>query len=168
MEAERSLVLSSGKVQQKLDRIAREIHERYFGDQDLVMIGVADRGYQVAQKLNAIVEEISDLRPELGSLSIDKDDPLATPPELSITPATLKDRPVLLVDDVLNSGKTLIHATHCLLEQPLKSLATVTLVDRKHRSFPIKADFVGLTLATTLKQHISVVIEEEQIAVYLD
>ena len=79
----------------------------------------------------------------------------------------LKNKIVILVDDVLNSGRTLIHATQAILETEVKGLQTVCLVDRKHRKFPIRADYVGLTLSTTLQEHITVEFNEND-QVYLE
>ena len=80
----------------------------------------------------------------------------------------LNNKSIILIDDVLNSGRTLIYATRYILESKLKYLTTVVLVDRKHRKFPIKANFVGLTLSTTLQEHISVDFKEDGIKVFLD
>ena len=78
------------------------------------------------------------------------------------------NKSIILIDDVLNSGRTLIYATRYILDSDIKYLTTVVLVDRKHRKFPIKANFVGLTLSTTLQEHISVDFKEDGIKVFLD
>jgi len=80
----------------------------------------------------------------------------------------LNNKSIILIDDVLNSGRTLIYATRYILDSDLKHLTTVALVDRKHRKFPIKANFVGLTLSTTLQEHISVDFKEDGMEVFLD
>ena len=80
----------------------------------------------------------------------------------------MNNKKVVLIDDVLNSGKTLMHAASFLLNQDIKKMNTVVLVDRRHRNFPIKADFVGLTLSTTIQEHINVEILENKISVYLE
>jgi pyrimidine operon attenuation protein/uracil phosphoribosyltransferase len=87
---------------------------------------------------------------------LDKDKPLEAPVKLSLELDALRDRTVVLVDDVLMSGRTLMHAAAHLVSVPLKRLTTVVLVDRRHRSYPIRADIVGLTLSTTTQEHISV------------
>lgn len=96
------------------------------------------------------------LAADLVELKLDKDAPLERPVSLSVDPDTLRDRVVVLVDDVLMSGRTLMHAASFLVQVPLKKLTTVVLVDRRHRAYPIRADIVGLTLSTTLQEHISV------------
>jgi len=103
---------------------------------------------------------------ERVDLKLDKDRPLEEPVVLSVELDTLKGRTVLLVDDVLMSGRTLMYAAAHLVSVPLKQLTTVVLVDRRHRTFPIRADIVGLTLSTTLREHISVELGRRD-AVYL-
>ncbi len=159
-------VLSQRKVGQKLDRIAREIYEHNFRQEEVVLVGIADRGSVIARRLKAILEEISPLTVHLASLRLDKNDPLNAPITLDAD-VELGGRSVVLVDDVLNAGRTLIYAARELLAYPVQKLKTVVLVDRQHRNFPIKVDFVGLTLATTLKEHIRVELDNEWEGVYL-
>ena len=88
--------------------------------------------------------------------------------DIVLLPISMNNKKVVLIDDVLNSGKTLMHAASFLLNQDIKKMNTVVLVDRRHRNFPIKADFVGLTLSTTIQEHINVEILENKISVYLE
>jgi pyrimidine operon attenuation protein/uracil phosphoribosyltransferase len=110
----------------------------------------------IAERLAARLSTGTDLKVDLVKLQLDKDAPLDRPLELSIPPETLRDRVVVLVDDVLMSGRTLMHAASFLIQVPLKKLTTVVLVDRRHRTYPIRVNIVGLTLSTTLQEHISV------------
>lgn len=166
MAAERTQVLDHEKVQRKLERIAHQLHEENFGEKGIVMVGIAPRGLKLAQRLGERLQQISDLKVELVELKLDKDDPLGAPVKLTIDTADLKDRVVVLVDDVLMSGRTLMHAAAHLVRVPLRKLTTVVLVDRRHRTYPIRADIVGLTLSTTLQEHISVELGRKD-AVYL-
>jgi pyrimidine operon attenuation protein/uracil phosphoribosyltransferase len=154
--SERTIVLDHDRVQRKLQRIAHQLHEENHEEQVVMLVGVAPRGHALAKRLGEMLASISDLQVELIELKLDKDAPLEKPVKLSIDPATLKDRVVVLVDDVLMSGRTLMHAAAFLVQVPLKKLTTVVLVDRRHRTYPIRADIVGLTLSTTLQEHISV------------
>lgn len=160
-------ILSSKQWQQKMDRIAHQIHENYFDEQELVIIGIVDRGYQLAEQLAHRLRTIANFKLELGSIQLDKDAPLSSAPKLSIDESVYADQPVVLVDDVLNSGKTLVYALAHLLKGNPKTVKTVTLVDRRHRKFPIKADYVGMTLSTTIQEHISVRFEGEETKVVL-
>ncbi|MBL8002004.1 MAG: phosphoribosyltransferase [Flavobacteriales bacterium] len=166
MAADRTQVLDHEKVQRKLERIAHQLHEENFGEKGIVMVGVAPRGLKLAQRLGERLQQISDLKVELVELKLDKDDPLGAPVKLTIDTADLKDRVVVLVDDVLMSGRTLMHAAAHLVRVPLRKLTTVVLVDRRHRTYPIRADIVGLTLSTTVQEHISVELGRKD-AVYL-
>ncbi len=152
----KTIVLDHDRVQRKLTRIVHQLHEEYHAEQDIVLVGIAPRGLTLAKRLQAGLSEATDMKVELVELKLDKDAPLERPAKLSVEPSTLRDRVVVLVDDVLMSGRTLMHAASFLVQVPLKKLTTVVLVDRRHRAYPIRADIVGLTLSTTLQEHISV------------
>ena len=153
---ERTLVLDHERVQRKLQRIAHQLHEDNFEEKTLVFVGVAPRGTIVAERLARTLGDISGIHVELVSMELDKNDPLQKAVKLSCELSALENKVVILVDDVLMSGRTLMYGATHLLGVPLKKMTTVVLVDRRHRSFPIRADIVGLTLCTTLQEHISV------------
>ena len=156
MAAERTVVLEHDRIQRKLRRIAFRIYEDNVHETSLVLVGVAPRGAKLAARLKAHLEEISPLKVELHELVLDKDAPVKAPAKIGKGDVDLDGRVVILVDDVLMSGRTLMYAAAHLVGSPLKRLITVVLVDRLHRTFPIRADIVGLTLSTTLQEHISV------------
>jgi pyrimidine operon attenuation protein / uracil phosphoribosyltransferase len=156
MAPERTLLIDHARVQRKLERIAIQLCEETWSEKKLVVVGIAPRGLLLAQRLVALVGKVSKARIELVELTLDKDDPLTGPVSLSIPLAQLQDRTVVLVDDVLMSGRTLMHAAAHLVQVKLTKLTTVVLVDRRHRAYPIRADIVGLTLSSTLQEHISV------------
>lgn len=162
----RTTVLDHDRVQRKLERIAHQLHEENWEEKGIVLVGVAPRGSTVAKRLATRLAAISDLKVDLVELTLDKDAPLEKPVKLSMDHAKLQDRVVVLVDDVLMSGRTLMHAAAFLVKVPLKKLTTVVLVDRRHRTYPIRADIVGLTLSTTLQEHISVELGRKDV-VYL-
>ncbi len=169
MNKDQIAILSSLQVEQKLQRIARELIELHYDKEEIVIIGISDRGVKIAKKIQCILNQISKLKLSFLTLTLNKDNPNAHTIKLSGDKAKLTNKAVILIDDVLNSGKTLIHATSFLLEEDILQLNTVVLVDRRHRLFPIRADFVGLTLSTTLKEHISVVeVSEDKFEVYLN
>jgi len=154
--ANKITVLDHDRVQRKLERIAHQLHEENFEEKGIMLIGVADRGALLTERLAKRLGEISDLSISTATIKLDKDEPLEKPIALSIDQKELKDQVVVLVDDVLMSGRTLMHAASYLVQSPLKKLVTVVLVDRLHRTFPIRANIVGLTLSTTMREHISV------------
>lgn len=163
---ERTLVLDHEQVQRKLQRIAHQLHEQHFAEKAITLVGVAPRGALLADRLADLLERISEIKVHRAQLRMDKDDPLGGTIVLEGDSAAVKKGTVVLVDDVLMSGRTLIYAAAHLLGNSVRKLNTVVLVDRRHRTFPIRADIVGLTLSTTLKEHISVELGKKD-AVYL-
>ncbi|MFN6177148.1 MAG: phosphoribosyltransferase family protein [Flavobacteriales bacterium] len=165
--SERTIVLDHEHVQRKLQRIAHQLHEENYSEKSIVVVGVAPRGMALAKRLQGLLSAMASFEVELVELALDKDKPLEAPVKLSTELASLRGRTVVLVDDVLMSGRTLMYAAAHLVTVPLKRLTTVVLVDRRHRSYPIRADIVGLTLSTTTQEHISVELGRKD-TVYLD
>jgi len=168
MESVKTLILSTIQVEQKIQRIAHQILEKNYDEKEIVLIGIANRGYLLAEKINAALQNITKIKVTLHKLKLHKDKPLDNDVDFSEDLDYLNNKSIILIDDVLNSGRTLIYATRYILDSDIKYLTTVVLVDRKHRKFPIKANFVGLTLSTTLQEHISVDFEKSGIKVFLD
>lgn len=167
MDKEKSRILTSHQIQQKLTRMAHEIYENNYKEKEIVLIGIAGQGNVVAERLAQICSSISDVTVTLGNIKINKEKPLSEGVASSLDMKHLHNKSVILVDDVLNSGKTMIYAVKHLLNSDLKNLATAVLVERFHRKFPVRADFVGLTLSTNMKEHVSVEIEGKGAGVYL-
>lgn len=163
----RTLILDHDQIDKKVKRIAHHIYENHYKQKEIAIVGIVDRGYELAQRISKVLGEISPLKIHTYSLTVDKDEPLAEV-EFSGDFSELKGKVVILVDDVLNSGRTLIYAAKVLVEYDPKILATATLVDRIHRKFPIRADYVGLTLSTNLKEHIAVELGGKKEAAYLE
>lgn len=147
-------ILNTQQIQQKLNRLAYEIYEHTVDEKEIILAGIDGNGYLVAKKLNDVLKKIAKYKITLGKICLDKKNPLAKKPTIDFTEAAYKNKTVIVVDDVLNSGKTLIYAVQLFLNQPIKKLHTLVLVDRSHTQYPIKADFVGLSLSTTLQEHI--------------
>lgn len=165
--ANRTLILDQDQIDKKVNRIAHHIYEIHYKQKEITIIGIVDRGFELAKKISKVLSDISPLEIKLHRLTVDKDKPLSDV-EFSGDFSELKGKVVVLVDDVLNSGRTLIHATRIILEHDPKVLATAILVDRIHRKFPIRADYVGLTLSTNLKEHIHVELGGKTEAAYLE
>jgi pyrimidine operon attenuation protein/uracil phosphoribosyltransferase len=167
MAKERTQIMSATQIQQKLTRMAHEIYENYYQEKELTLIGIEGRGKEVAKRLSEILSSISAISVKLEFIELNKDKPLSGAISYTGETKNLKGKAIILVDDVLNSGRTLIYAAKHLLDAEPKSMTTAVLVDRFHRRFPIRADYVGLTLSTNLKEHIEVVMGGEDEAVYL-
>ena len=163
----RTKILDSHEIKLKINRLAWEIYEDNLSQEKIILIGVTGRGEKLAKKINDILVKISNINIQLGCINLDKDTPYDNP--ISVIPKDIEyaDQNVILVDDVLNSGKTLIYACKYFLNTSLMSLSTVVLVERTHNRFPIKANYVGLSLATTLQEYIKVELEGKRQGVYL-
>lgn len=167
MSAVQTVVLNATQVSQKIDRLAFQIHENTYNEKEIIIAGIAGNGFKLAELLAQRLANLSDVKVTLVSVKVNKRDPLAVDASVAIEKADVEDRVVILVDDVLNSGKTLIYGIRHFLQVRLKALRTVALVDRDHKRFPVKADYVGLVLSTTLQEHVRVELGDEM-AVYLE
>jgi pyrimidine operon attenuation protein/uracil phosphoribosyltransferase len=147
-------ILDTIQIQQKLNRLAFEVYENNFAEKELLVVGIDGNGYKVAIQLVAKLKEISGMKISLGKISLNKEKPWEGEPVVDFEEKQFVNKTIILVDDVLNSGKTLMYAVKLFLDKPVKKINTVILVDRSHTRFPVKADYVGLTLSTTLQEHI--------------
>ncbi len=147
-------ILNAKRIQQKLNRLAYEVYENNFEEKELLIAGIEGNGYIVAKRICEVLKKVSKTKLTLGKISINKKNPLAEEATVDFTDKDYKNKTVILVDDVLNSGKTLIYGVKIFLDKPVKKINTLVLVDRSHTRFPVKADFVGLSLSTTLQEHI--------------
>ena len=152
-------ILESDQIERKLQRIARQIIEEFHTEDGLHLITIAGNGEPVGKRIGEIIEAIGGLEVKPSVLTLNKANPLEGDIALSAASETLTGQSVIVLDDVLNSGKTLMYAVHHILSAGPKRVATAVLIDRIHRSFPVRADFCGLTLSTNLKEHIEVSIE---------
>lgn len=161
------LILNHQQIQQKINRMAYQIFENNFAESYIVLAGIEQRGFILAQRIEAALKKFSSQNIILLSVDVEKDAPYQKNQAPIIAADLIKDKVVIVVDDVLNSGKTLIYGVNRFLHAPVKKISTLVLVDRNHKSFPVNADYVGLSLATTFKQHIKVVFSESGDAAYL-
>lgn len=164
-----TLILNSKQIQQKINRIAYEIYENNYDEKEIIIAGIADNGYLLAKRIAEVLKKISPIVVNnVISIQVNKQNPLSEEIKINLSDKALKNKVIILVDDVLNSGKTLIFGAKPFLSTSIKRLITVVLVDRGHNRFPIKADFVGLSLSTTLREHVTVEMEKNgKEAVYL-
>jgi pyrimidine operon attenuation protein/uracil phosphoribosyltransferase len=161
-------ILSHQQIQYKIARIAYQIYEANVDEKQLVIAGIDGGGLRFAQKLQKVLEEITDAEIILCKVFMDKKNPILSGVTTSIPEEAYRDKSVVLVDDVLNSGTTLIYGVHHFLRTPLKQLKTAVLVNRNHKKYPVKADYKGLSLSTSLQEHITVTFETKNDGVYLD
>lgn len=167
MASKPNLILDRDRINQIIRRIAFEIYENNFNEEKLYIVGLYDRGYSLAEQLFQQVSAIADgVEVHLLCLKIDKNNPLSSEIELDMNISELAGQSIILVDDVLNSGKTLMHALKALLTVDIRKIKTAVLVNRSHKRFPIKANYKGYELSTTIDEHVEVRLEGEA-GVYL-
>lgn len=161
-----NIILNNQEIEHKIKRIAYQIYETFVDEQEIVIAGIASNGFVFAKKLALALENISSIKVSLCEVYIDKQNPNA-PVTTSLSQAQYENKGLVLVDDVLNSGTTLIYGVKHFLDVPLKKLKTAVLVDRNHKKYPVKADFKGISLSTSLLEHVQVVFEEDKDYAYL-
>ena len=150
-----TVILTEQQINQKIKRIAFQILENNIEEKQIYIAGIAENGFIFAEKLKDELEENSNKKITLCKVNIDKENPLDTV-TTSISINDLADQSVVLVDDVLNSGKTLIYAVRHFLQVPLNKFKTAVLVNRNHKNFPVKSDFKGISLSTSLEEHVEI------------
>jgi pyrimidine operon attenuation protein/uracil phosphoribosyltransferase len=155
----KNIILTNQEIEHKIKRIAYQIYETFVDEQEIVIAGIASNGFTFAKKIAAVLETISPLTVTLCEVHINKQDP-QSPIRTSITQEQYTNKGLILVDDVLNSGTTLIYAVKHFIDVPLKKFKTAVLVDRNHKKYPVKADFKGISLSTSLFEHVQVVFDE--------
>ena len=155
------LILNSEEIHQKTKRIAYQIVEDNYDETEIIMIGIMPNGYGYAQQLKKEIDAIDDVKVTLIEVDLNKKKPLEGEIKLALGKKTLDNKTVIIVDDVANTGKTLYYALKPIMEFSPKKVQAAVLVDRQHKLFPVSPDFVGLSLSTTLQEHISVEFDEK-------
>ena len=159
-------ILNKEEIQDKIKRISYEIYEENFESKSLIICGIEKNGSEIARKVIKELKSICNIKIEFISISLNKKNPLNSI-KIESSKNKIKDKPIILIDDVSNTGKTLIHVIKELIEFEPKKINTAVLVNRDHSLFPIKINFIGLSLSTSINNHIEVVLNENDIRAYL-
>jgi pyrimidine operon attenuation protein/uracil phosphoribosyltransferase len=154
----KNIILTNQQIEHTIKRIAYQIYETFVEEEEIVIAGITSNGYTFAEKIAQTLATISPIKISLCEVHINKQNP-ELPITTSLTKEQYSNKGLILVDDVLSSGTTLIYAVRHFLDVPLKKFKTVVLVDRNHKKFPIKADFKGISLSTSLLEHVDVVFD---------
>ena len=161
-------ILSHLQIQYKIERIAYQIYEANVNEKEIIIAGIDGGGLQFAKKIVSKLKKITEAKITLCKLSMDKTNPLKSGVSTSMAEEEFVNKSVVIVDDVLNSGTTLIYGVHHFLKTPLKQLKTAVLVNRNHKKYPVKADYKGISLSTSLQEHVNVRFETKNDRVFLD
>lgn len=167
MALTKNTILSHKEIEHKIKRIAYQIYECNVDETEIVIAGIESNGYLLAKKIKANLDKISSIDTILCKVKIDKKEP-TNPINTSIDSKDYSNKSLVLVDDVLNSGSTLIYGIKHFLDVPLKQFKTAVLVNRNHKKFPVKADFKGISLSTSLFEHVHVNLSKQPYEAYLD
>ncbi|MDA9067770.1 phosphoribosyltransferase family protein [Flavobacteriaceae bacterium] len=151
----KNIILNNEQINQKIARIAHQIIESNIDEKEIIIAGIEKNGFIIASKLKQNLSNISDIKITTCSVNINKKNPLD-----EVTTSISKDyyfnKSIVLVDDVLNSGATLIYAVKHFLNTEIKQFKTAVLINRNHKKYPVKADFKGISLSTTTISHVKV------------
>jgi pyrimidine operon attenuation protein/uracil phosphoribosyltransferase len=159
-------ILDNSQIKRKIKRISLQIIESNINEKEIILAGVEKNGFLLAKELNKEINNLSDLNTIVCNIKIDKKNPIDST-RISVDLSSFQSKSIVVIDDVLNSGSTLMYAVKYFLETDLKQLKTAVLVDRNHKKFPIKADFKGVSLSTSLQNHVNVVFNEDSIEAFL-
>lgn len=167
MIAERSLILDARQIKQKIRRMASEIYEHNFKEKGLILAGIEGHGYTLAKLLATELDKISPAPVKLVKVSLDKSAPQQSEIALDCDLKEIRKKCIIIVDDVLNTGRTFAYGMKPFLNTEVKKIETAVLVNRSHTLFPIYPQYTGYELATTLKEHVEVRLDKDDTGVYL-
>ena len=162
-----NIILDQKQIDHKIRRIAYQIYENNVSEKEVVIAGIFENGFIFAKKIKIVIEKISPIKIIMCKVMIDKKNPIE-PITTSLESKIYKNKSLVLVDDVLHSGTTLIYGIKHFLQVPLKQFNTAVLVDRNHKKYPVKADFKGISLSTSINENVSVVFEKGNYFARLD
>ncbi len=155
----KNIILTNQEIEHKIKRIAYQIYETFVDEKEVILAGIASNGFVFAERIAQELKKISPLEVSLCEVRINKQNPESAV-STSLSKEQYANKGLILVDDVLNSGTTLIYAIRHFLDVPLKKFKTAVLVDRNHKKYPVKADFKGISLSTSILEHVQVVFDE--------
>ena len=159
-------ILDYQSIKKKIRRISLQILESNIDQDEIIIAGIDLNGFIIAKKISQEISKISEINIKLCKVKIDKKNPL-NDISTSLNFEDYQNKSLVIIDDVLNSGATLMYSVKYFLNTKIKSLKTAVLVDRNHKKYPIKADFKGLSLSTSIQSKVEVVIDEKKIEAFL-
>ncbi|MBL6647163.1 MAG: phosphoribosyltransferase [Flavobacteriaceae bacterium] len=162
----KNCILTADQSALRIRRIAFQIHESNTDVDEIVVAGIMSSGFKLAEEIARVLTEITPIKVVCCQVNINKKTPLESI-STSLKASDYRDKSIVLIDDVLNSGKTLAYGIRHFLEVPLKRFKTAVLIDRNHKNYPVKADFKGLSLSTSLHEHVEVIHSDKGFEAYL-
>ncbi len=151
--SDKNYILTREVAEKKLQRMAYEIVERNVGESQLILAGIKESGLIIANKIKDLLQPIYKGESTVIEIGLDK----RNPTDIAISPSIdFNDKVIIVTDDVVNGGRTLLYALKPFLSFQVKKIQTLVLVERTHKAFPVTSDYVGLSVATTVQDHIVV------------
>jgi len=167
MKNKRNLILSNEQVKQKIRRIAYQILENNYDEEEVFLAGIWEHGYRVAKLLKEELDSIANFSVQLIKIELDKALPTQSDITLDKDISLVNEKVIILIDDVLNTGRTLVYSLKPFLNVRVKKIEIASLVNRSHTSFPVSCTYTGFELSTTINDHVEVIIENNEVNVYL-
>lgn len=164
---EQTIILTPIQIKRKLERIAYEILENNYQEKEIFFVGIRERGTKIAKKIAQVLGKISEIKVEVIRVELNKAAPLEDDIAFNKKAVEFDKKVVILIDDVANTGRTMCYAIKPLLNYIPKKIEVAVLIDRDHKAFPITADYIGLTLSTSIQDHIYVELDSGKEKVYL-
>lgn len=165
--ADKNIILTHEEINQKIKRIAYEIWENNFKEKEILLAGIEGQGYVLAELIADALQKVSTLKIKLIKVSLDKLAPTQSDISINGETSDLRNKTIVLVDDVLNTGRTLAYSMKPFLQVKVKKLEVAVLVNRSHTQFPVSSNYTGYELATTINEHVEVVLGKTNREVYL-
>lgn len=162
-----AVILNDTQVRRKIRRMAYEIYENNYTETEMILAGILEQGFELAKLLAHELQDISGMSVTLVQISLAKDKPTQSDITLSCEDKSLKNKSVVIVDDVLNTGRTLAYSLKPFLSVKVKRLEVAVLVNRSHTRFPVSARYSGYELGTTINEHVLVKLSEKNLEVFL-
>ena len=166
----KDIILAHKQITHIIKRMAYQVYEDNISEEELIVAGVRGEGFILAQLIADELEKISDLNIELLAIEIDKKNQIEK--DIVLNPKRsaedLHQKSVVVIDDVLNSGSTLLFSLQPFLKQPMRQIKTAVLVNRNHKKYPVKADFKGISLSTSSHENVRVSLAPEAFQVVLE
>lgn len=168
MTSEKTQILTGSQINQKLERIAYEILEDNYTEKMIYLGGINVKGLMIANKLKPLLESIEKIDVKILPIKVNAANPVEHEVQVELG-NWIDDKVVIIIDDVANTGRTIMFAIKPFLEYLPKKIQCAVLVDREHKTYPIQTDYKGMSLATTLQEHIDVDVSEgEFTSAYLE
>ena len=150
------IILNQEQIKQKIKRMAMEIYERHAEEKQIYLAGINNKGFEIARLLEQEIRNLSPLKCELIHLKLDPSAPTDHPIQINLEISKLKNKVIIITDDVANTGRTIFYSFKVLMDILPKKVEVAVLIERSHKCFPVQVNIVGLQLATTLNENIEV------------